>query len=53
MFHIKTAVISLMNYFEDIAVLYVSGMADKAIINATLRRPITRYYEIKGTVLFN
>ena len=45
MHHIKIAVVSLMNYFEDIAVLYVSGMADKAIIDATLRKPIMRYYE--------
>ena len=45
LFPIKLAVIALMNYFEDIAVLYTSGMADKGIVDATLRRPMTRYYE--------
>jgi hypothetical protein len=33
-----------MNYFEDVAVLYQTGMADRNIIDNSLRRPLTRYY---------
>ncbi len=44
-FELKISVISLMNYFEDIAVLYTSGMADRSIVDATLRKPMTRYYD--------
>ena len=45
LFAMKMAVISLMNYFEDIAVLYTCGMADKYIIDATLRTPLMRFYD--------
>lgn len=45
LFEAKIAVVSLMNYLEDIAVLYTSGMADKRIIDSTLRRPVLRYYD--------
>ena len=45
LFCIKMAVISLMNYFEDIAVLYSSGMADRSMVEATLRKPMTRFYD--------
>ena len=44
-FAIKIAVICLMNYFEDIAVLYSANMVDRNIIDRTLRRPVMRYYE--------
>lgn len=43
--HVKIAVIALMNYLEDIAVLYASGMADKHIIDITLRKPVIGYYD--------
>ena len=43
-YEIKIAVISLMNYLEDIAILYSSGMADKHIIDTTLRQPVLSYY---------
>lgn len=45
LYQVKIAVISLLNYFEDIAVLYLSGMADRLIIDETIRRPMMRYYD--------
>ena len=44
LYPIKIAVISLMNHFELIADLYVYGMVDKHLVDASIRKPMSRYY---------
>ena len=42
---LKMAVINLLNYFEDIAMLYLNDMLDKRMVDDTLKNAIMRYYE--------
>jgi len=39
------AVINLLNYFEDIAMLYLNDMLDKEMVDDTLKNAIMRYYD--------
>jgi hypothetical protein len=45
LYPLRDAVVSLLNYFEDIAVLYSSGMVDKKMVDLTIKDPIISYYE--------
>ena len=42
---LKMAVINLLNYFEDIAMLYLNDMLDKEMVDDTLKNAIMRYYD--------
>lgn len=44
LYPLKIGVISLMNYFETIAVAYLNGTADTGLIDTTLKKPVLRYY---------
>jgi hypothetical protein len=44
LYSLKVAVISLMNYFESIAAVYLNGTADRELIDTTLKKPVLRYY---------
>jgi hypothetical protein len=44
LYPLKIAVISLMNYFETVAVVYLNGTADTELIDRTLKKPVLRYY---------
>ena len=44
LYNLKIAVISLMNYFEIIAVVYLNGMADTKVIDTTFKNAVLRYY---------
>ena len=45
LYDLKIAVINLLNYFEDIAMLYLNDMLDKKMVDDTLKNAIRRYYD--------
>jgi len=45
LYDINLAVSSLMNYFENVAVLYMQGVVDKKIIDNTMKKAIIQYHE--------
>lgn len=44
LYGLKVAVVSLMNYFETIAVVYLRGTADRELIDITLKNSVLRYH---------
>jgi len=44
LYELKIAVINLLNYFEDIAMLYLNDMLDKKMVDDTLKNAIRKYY---------
>jgi hypothetical protein len=44
-FAVRAAIISILNYFEYIALAYTNGVADRKIIDQSLRASMMKWYE--------